>query len=407
MTTAVSQRQAVLIFLAFAAAYFFSALVRAITATLAPTLTAELQLTSGDLGLLSGAFFLGFSVLQLPMGNWLDRVGPRRVEVPFLIAAVLGCLAFAVAESFYGLLAARLLCGAGFAACLMAPLTGYRRWYAPTMQLRANAWMLMTGSLGMLAATLPVQWLLPWMGWRWLFVVLAGLILIAIAMLMWNVPTWHSASTTQTPLADGGYAEVGRHPYFRALAPLGFFTYGGMVAVQTLWAGPWLTAVVGVEPVEAASGLFMINLTMLFTFWGWGVLNPRFIKRGWDTNRLMAWGIPASFLALLGNLLLGANGGWWSLALFCMASSFVTLSQPALGLAFASHLAGRALSAYNLVLFCGVFVVQWGVGVLVDVFKRGGAGDVLAFQWAFTVLLLCQLASYIWFLRMTTDNPAP
>jgi MFS family permease len=407
MTTAVSQRQAVLIFLAFAAAYFFSALVRAITATLAPTLTAELQLTSGDLGLLSGAFFLGFSVLQLPMGNWLDRVGPRRVEVPFLIAAVLGCLAFAVAESFYGLLAARLLCGAGFAACLMAPLTGYRRWYAPTMQLRANAWMLMTGSLGMLAATMPVQWLLPWMGWRWLFVVLAGLILIAIAMLMWNVPTWHSASTTQTPLADGGYAEVGRHPYFRALAPLGFFTYGGMVAVQTLWAGPWLTAVVGVEPVEAASGLFMINLTMLFTFWGWGVLNPRFIKRGWDTNRLMAWGIPASFLALLGNLLLGANGGWWSLALFCMASSFVTLSQPALGLAFASHLAGRALSAYNLVLFCGVFVVQWGVGVLVDVFKRGGAGDVLAFQWAFTVLLLCQLASYIWFLRMTTDNPAP
>lgn len=407
MTTAVSQRQAVLIFLAFAAAYFFSALVRAITATLAPTLTAELQLTSGDLGLLSGAFFLGFSVLQLPMGNWLDRVGPRRVEVPFLIAAVLGCLAFAVAESFYGLLAARLLCGAGFAACLMAPLTGYRRWYAPTMQLRANAWMLMTGSLGMLAATLPVQWLLPWMGWRWLFVVLAGLILIAIAMLMWSVPTWHSASTTQTPLADGGYAEVGRHPYFRALAPLGFFTYGGMVAVQTLWAGPWLTAVVGVEPVEAASGLFMINLTMLFTFWGWGVLNPRFIKRGWDTNRLMAWGIPASFLALLGNLLLGANGGWWSLALFCMASSFVTLSQPALGLAFASHLAGRALSAYNLVLFCGVFVVQWGVGVLVDVFKRGGAGDVLAFQWAFTVLLLCQLASYIWFLRMTTDNPAP
>lgn len=406
MTNLVSRRKAVLIFLAFAAAYFFSALVRAITATLAPTLTAELQLTSGDLGLLSGAFFLGFSVLQLPMGNWLDRVGPRRVEVPFLIAAVLGCLAFAVAQSFYGLLAARLLCGAGFAACLMAPLTGYRRWYAPTMQLRANSWMLMTGSLGMLAATLPVQWLLPWMGWRWLFVVLAGLILIAIAMLMWHVPTWHSASTTQTTLADGGYAEVGRHPYFRALAPLGFFTYGGMVAVQTLWAGPWLTAVVGVEPVEAASGLFMINLTMLFTFWGWGVLNPRFIKLGWGTNRLMAWGIPASFLALLGNVLLGANGGWWSLALFCMASSFVTLSQPAIGLAFASHLAGRALSAYNLVLFCGVFVVQWGVGVLVDLFKRGGAGDVLAFQWAFTVLLLCQLVSYVWFLRTTTDNPA-
>ena len=404
MTTAMSRRRVALIFLAFAVAYFFSALVRAVTATLAPTLTAELMLTSGDLGLLSGAYFLGFSVLQLPMGQWLDRIGPRRVEVVFLIAAVLGCLAFAFAQSFHGLLAARLLCGAGFAACLMAPLTGYRRWYSPTLQLRANSWMLMTGSLGMLAATLPVQWLMPLFGWRWLFVGLAGLILAAVALIGWHVPAW--TSPAQAPVPDGGYAEVWRHRYFRALVPLGFFSYGGMVAVQTLWAGPWLTAVIGIEPQEAAAGLFMINLAMLLTFWSWGLLNPRLIARGWHANRLMTWGMPGSLLALLGNVLLGADGGWWGLALFCMASSFVTLSQPAIGLAFAPQLAGRALSAYNLVLFCGVFMVQWGVGLLVDMFRRGGADQVAAFQWAFAALLLCQLASYIWFLRMTTDNPA-
>ena len=68
---------------------------------------------------------------------------------------------------------ARVLCGAGVSACLMAPLTGYRRWYAPEHQMRANSWMLMTGSLGMLASTLPVQWLLPLMGWRPLFWILA------------------------------------------------------------------------------------------------------------------------------------------------------------------------------------------------------------------------------------------
>ena len=51
----------------------------------------------------------------------------------------------------------------------MAPLTGYRRWFLATTQMRANSWMLMTGSLGMVASTLPVQWLMPIVGWRMLF----------------------------------------------------------------------------------------------------------------------------------------------------------------------------------------------------------------------------------------------
>jgi hypothetical protein len=47
----------------------------------------------------------------------------------------------------------------GVGVCLMAPLTGYRRWFDPATQLRSNSWTLMTGSLGMLSSTLPVQWL--------------------------------------------------------------------------------------------------------------------------------------------------------------------------------------------------------------------------------------------------------
>jgi MFS family permease len=160
-TTLMGRRAATLVFLAFAFAYFLSALIRAITATLASTLTQEFALQARDLGLLAGGYFLGFSLTQLPLGTWLDRHGPKRVILCFLAVAVVGCLAFSVATSFSGLLAARVLCGVGVSACLMAPLTGYRRWFAPAAQLRGNSWMLMTGSLGMVASTLPVQWLMP------------------------------------------------------------------------------------------------------------------------------------------------------------------------------------------------------------------------------------------------------
>ena len=152
-----ARRAAISVFAAFAFAYFLSALLRAVTATLAPLLTLEFGLHARDLGLLSGGYFLGFAATQLPLGRWLDRHGPRKVQMGFLGVAVVGCVVFSMAGNFSVLLAGRVLVGAGVSACLMAPLTGYRRWYSPMAQMRANAWMLMTGSTGMVASTLPVK----------------------------------------------------------------------------------------------------------------------------------------------------------------------------------------------------------------------------------------------------------
>ena len=89
-----SSRRAVAVVLAFAFAYFLSALLRAVTATLAPVFSSELGLASADLGLLAGAYFFGFAAMQLPLGRALDRFGPRRVLLVLLSGAVIGCLAF-------------------------------------------------------------------------------------------------------------------------------------------------------------------------------------------------------------------------------------------------------------------------------------------------------------------------
>jgi hypothetical protein len=186
---------------------------------------------------------------------------------------------------------------------------------------------------------------------------------------------------------------------------LGFFNYGGMIAFQTLWAGPWMHKVGGYTPAQAAQGLFWINVSMLCTFWGWGLLIPRLARRGFTTDRLMTLGVPFSLLVLACIALAGEAAGATAWALFCVSCTFVSLAQPAVGMAFAPALAGRALSAYNLVIFSGVFVVQWGIGLLVDVFGSAGLGTADAFRWALVVFLLCSTLSYLWFLRARPDNP--
>ena len=408
-----SRRSAITVFLAFASAYFLSTLIRAITATLSPTLTVEMGLNARDLGLLAGGYFLGFSLTQLPLGSWLDRFGPKKVNLAFLAVAVLGCLAFATATSFIGLLAARMLCGVGLSACLMAPLTGYRRWFDTSAQLRTNSWMLMTGSLGMLMSTLPVQWLMPLFGWRALFVGLALFVVLTMLLIAWLVPAWQKATPatdSEKTVTSTGYSEVWRNRYFWRMTPVGFFSYGGMVAIQTLWAGPWLTQVGGWTSIEAATGLFGINLTMLLTFWTWGLITPKLSRNGIHPNLLITWGLPLS-MGVMCLLIIGADqlAGWTAvvLALFCLTSSFVSLAQPAVGQAFPATSAGRALSAYNLVIFSGIFVVQWGIGLAVDLFKSLGWGTVASFQAAMTGFLICSVISYGYFLWSKPDNQQP
>ena len=408
-----SRRSAITVFMAFASAYFLSTLIRAITATLSPTLTVEMGLNARDLGLLAGGYFLGFSLTQLPLGSWLDRFGPNKVNLAFLAVAVLGCLAFATATSFMGLLAARMLCGVGLSACLMAPLTGYSRWFDASAQLRSNSWMLMTGSLGMLMSTLPVQWLMPLFGWRALFVGLAVFVMLTMLLIAWLVPAWQNAipaTASEKSVTDTGYSEVWRNRYFWRMTPVGFFSYGGMVAIQTLWAGPWLTEVGGWTSIEAATGLFGINLTMLLTFWTWGLITPKLSRNGIHPDLLITWGLPLS-LGVMCLLIIGADqlAGWTAvvLALFCLTSSFVSLAQPAVGQAFPAALIGRALSAYNLVIFSGIFVVQWGIGLAVDLFKSLGWGNVASFQAAMTGFLICSVMSYGYFLWSKPDNQQP
>ena len=406
-------KTATLVFLAFAAAYFCSALLRAVTATLAPVLTQEFALQSRDLGLLAGGYFLGFAAVQLPLGTWLDRHGPKRVILWFLSVAAVGCLAFSAAGSFAGLLMARVLVGMGVGACLMAALTGYRRWFGTVTLLRANSWMLMTGSFGMLASTLPVQWLLPLTGWRPLFWLMAAMVVLSMGVIAGVVPHWRKAEAPELTAAlsggsrqsgEPGYAPIWRSPYFRKLAPLGFFNYGGMVAVQTLWAGPWMLKVSGYTPLESATGLFCINASMLVTFWSWGMVNPWLARNDWHATRLIAWGVPLSLAVLAFNILAGSATGWPGWALFCVTSSVMGLAQPAVGMSFKAALAGRALSAYNLVVFAGVFVAQWGLGLLIDGFVAMGFIQVASFQAAMAVYLCCAIAAYGYFVSVNADN---
>jgi len=397
-----SRNHMIIVFFAFAFGYFLSTLLRAITATLSPVLIDEFSLTAANLGLLSGGYFFGFAAMQIPLGYLLDRYGPKKIVSIFLLVAVLGILVFMLANNFNNLLIARVLIGIGVSACLMGPLTGYRMWMGDEYQQRGNSWMLMVGSIGMLSSTLPVQLMLPLYGWRSIFGGLAVLAAFCIILIFLISPKWPIKNNKIQNIElenQESLSQIWKNKYFQSLIPIGVFNQGGLYAIQTLWAGPWLVNVSGYTPLKSATGLFWINFVMLFAFLLWGYINPKLLKLGYTANKLMAYLTPLTFLVLLKIIIFAESTTYIDWVVYILSCIVLTLAQPAVGLAFSTKLAGKALTSFNFILFVGIFVVQWMIGILIDLVTSRGHSIVFAYQFSFSVFLIICVFSYLYFLK--------
>ena len=392
-----AKSKAIIIFLVFALGYFISTLLRAITATISPQLVNEFNLSAGELGLLGGGYFLGFASVQIPLGYLLDLKGPRKIVSYFLSLAIIGLILSALAQNFLTLLISRVIIGIGVGACLMGPLTAYRVWYQDETQQRSNSWMLMIGAIGMLSSSLPVQYFLPTIGWRGIFINLAILTLICIILIIVFIPKWNDKSLDKNK-REGKLGEIWRNDLFKSLVPMGLFNYGGLFAIQTLWAGPWMIRVSGYTPEESAQGLFLIYLMMLISFLFWGYFIPKISKNVKDAIRLLKFGAPLNLIVLAIIIYLGSDAGALHWSLFVVASIFLSLSQPAVGMAFSLTNAGKALTSFNLLLFVGAFFIQWMIGIIIDFGINLNFSEITSFKFAMIFVLVSSLISYLYFL---------
>lgn len=402
---------AVRVFLTFAYAYFLAYAFRSINAMIGPELRLDLALSNADLGLLSAAYFLTFAALQLPLGIWLDKYGPRRTEAALLLVAAAGAAIFASSESLAGLWTGRALIGIGVASCLMAPLKAYRLWFPPERQARLGSWMLVAGTSGALASTIPVSAAMNLVGWRGVFWIMSGMIVLAAAAIFFLLkdPEKRHPATLPPTGAGASYTDVFGNPFFRRMAILGTINIGSFSALQTLWAGPWLATVLGMETSAIARVLFLYNLTLLSGYLLVGWWAPRHISygsgKGLPVMRVGLAGLGTALLAQACMIAFPYTWSWVFWLLLAVSMTVTTLLQTNVSLHFPPALAGRANSAYNLTLFAGAFAIQWGIGLLTDAFS--GFGSVDALRMAFGVDLGIQALALLAFIAASRRAQRP
>ncbi len=390
------------VYFPFALGYAISYFYRNTNAIIESDLVNELGLGPADLGLLTGAYFFSFAIFQLPLGILLDRYGPRRTEAVLLLFAALGAWIFSNADSLSGLILGRLLIGLGVSACLMAAFKAYVIWFSRGRLPMINGLQMAAGGLGALVATTPLQNVLSITDWRGVFTGLA-IITVFASLFLWFILPEHQSSADKHPAIKTQLKEMGqifRNPVFWSIVPLTALSNGSFLAIHGLWIKPWLRDVASLGEGDTTQLLFAMTLAIIVGYFSLGIFTER-ISQLFDIGPITV-GVFGMTLFLTAQFSMAY--GWATsplllVVIFGFLGSSCILTFAGLAQIFPKKYSGRVSTILNVQVFMGAFIIQWGIGAIIELWPTTEIGyDPASYQVAIGVLVLMQAAGLVWYL---------
>jgi MFS family permease len=352
-----------------ATGFILSQFYRASIAVISPQLVAELQLSSSQISFIVAAFFYSFAALQIPMGLSLDRIGPRRTMGVLGVLGVVGSVLFATAHDYQQAVLGRVFMGLGMGCNLMGMMALVAAWF-PINRFAFLAGIAMAmGNLGGLFAATPLQMVTDLLGWRGSFLAIAGINAVQVLLLVIVVRDrpQGAADKKTAPLPKLNLARLSFFiTYSYWAVSLGTFVrYGYFIALQGLWAAPFMVFGLGYSSFEMANVILALNLGMMVGLPFWGKLSDQILH----TRKHIIWPwLFSSALIVLSLSILGKQTPVW-VAIALMFTLGFSSSSGQVMYAHVKELvpsdqAGQVMTGINLFTMLGGAVFSQILGFL-------------------------------------------
>jgi len=423
--------------------FAMSQFYRASVAVISPDLMQEMGLNALDLSRISAAFFYAFAVMQIPVGIFLDTVGPRIAMTALTLLSVTGAVIFALGTSPGWLTFGRVLLGIGMACNFMGALKLLTVWFEPRQFATLSAVVVSLGTLGNIAAATPLVLMVSLVGWRHSFLIIAGFTFVLALVFLAVIKDRPAADTggtgnitgragAENVCSTGGAGSAYRKGGADCKSGIGgsddrtgapadqtdnrpsvsetlgrawalfhekdywiisaatFCRYGIYAAVQALWAGPFLIHVLELPPVTAGNILFLMSIGLILGCPLCGWLSDSLVV---SRKKIIIPGICCMVGLLLGMNRLSPETGVWVVYLVFFSFGLASGS----GQVMYAHIkeqvprsnAGMAMTGINFFTMAGVAVFLQGMGHVMARFFPGASLTLPAFHLAFGLCSLC------------------
>jgi len=382
--------------------FIFSQFYRVSNAIIAPQLQKELAISSEGLGILGAAFFYAFAIAQIPLGLFLDRIGARLIMTALTIVGSIGALIFASAHDMTIAILGRTLLGLGMAGNLMGTLKLFTRWFSPREFATLSGVILALGTLGNMIAATPLALLVNTFGWRWSFV-LIGIATFLFALIFFFLvddnPKGESISDPNNPPSPSTRHNIrllftSRDYWIICFGT--FIRYGIFVAIQGLWAGPYLIEGLGFSLIEAGNLLLLLNMGYLVGSPLGGWLSDRAIH---SPKRVALFG-----MAIMAFCIFALSANWSAGNIWILGGIFIILGiSSSFGIVMYAHIkelmppdmSGMAFTGVNLFTMLGAAIVTQVMGILLEHLSAPGTPSLEDYQTIFFIAFLSIVCGWV------------
>jgi MFS family permease len=379
---------------------------RVSTAVIAPTLIADLSLNAETIGLLGGAFFYSFALMQIPMGPLLDRIGPRVVISCFAFIGALGAFIFALAQSYAVALTARVLMGIGMSPVLMGSFKVFTLAFPPNTFSTLAGLVVSAGTIGNMLASSPLAYAAAHIGWRTVFFI-TGVATLALGILNFFILRNLSGITnhTATPSTERAVSFVQSAKLilgslsFWQIGTAAFFRYGTFVSLQGLWLGLYLIEARHFLPIDAGNILIMLAVGNLV---GGPIAGRIRDLSAHGTKAVTLAGLTlycVSLFPLYGVWLIKSKVAFMLICFFIgFFHAFGTLLYAHAKELFPLSIAATAMAWANFFIMLGGAVLTSALGKLIELFPRSGnAYPPEAYQLSFLICFVSMAVSLVFY----------
>jgi sugar phosphate permease len=178
------QRYKWLILAIMALSYFQVQFHRISPSPLIPILMDELGLTYAVAGLLSSAFFICYTSMQIPTGVLIETMGVKKIVLSFMALFTGGAVLFSQGRDVGTLLAARVIMGLGSSVIWVSTLKLISMWFPTEKRATATGLANSAGGIGSFMAYIVLPFLSATMGgWHTPYLAISSMLLITMALL--------------------------------------------------------------------------------------------------------------------------------------------------------------------------------------------------------------------------------
>lgn len=364
--------------------YAYQYLLRVMPNIMLEDIMQQFSINAAAFGQFSGIYYIGYSLLHLPVGIMLDRYGPKKVMTGCILLTVVGLMPLLFADRWIYPVAGRFLIGVGSSAAILGVFKIIRMTFSEARFPRMLSLSVMIGLIGAIYGGGPVSFMREAMGYQTVLQIFAASGVALALLTYWIVP---DIKTTSEGTVISDIKEVLSNQRVIWTCLCAGLMVGPLEGFADVWGTAFLKHVYGFEGTLAASLPSLMYIGMCF---GSPVLNLIAEKAGSYLTTIIAAGVTmaVSFVVLLACPL---NSGVLSLdfILVGMCCAYQILAIYVASTYVREQVAGLTTAVANMIIMLFGYAFHTIMGNVISLMGGPAAPQAMLFGIAVIPVALC------------------